>query len=196
MAFPNYTTADTLDGTLSITLLSRQVGEDATITTPFVGVTRSGSSFSLVFSGVPSTPEQTQCDTLVAAHRDLSEIQDQQVNAIKSHRDGQRLAFDVRAEYPAASGNMFSCSASSQDNWSKLATLDSQGSVTYPYTVTTYDERGSYDLIDTADREAATLAIATVVLTERGVAESYIAAVLATTDSDAARAAALPYLES
>jgi hypothetical protein len=75
-----------------------------------------------------------------------------------------------------------------------LATLDSQGAVAYPYTVTTYDERGSYALTDTADRQAATLAVAVVVETERAAAEAYIISVLAATDVAAAQAAASPYL--
>jgi len=196
MAFPDYTVADTSDGTLSTPLLGQQIEADPAIVTTFDGVTQQSDSFTLLFATVPTAPEQTQCDALVAAHTSLPAVQDSLVAQIKSHRDDYRLASVIHAEYPAASGNMFGCSAASQDNWSKLATLDGQGGVTYPYTVTTYDERGSYALIDTVDRQAATLAIATAVEIERASASSYISAVLAATDVDAAKAAAAPYLES
>lgn len=127
---------------------------------------------------------------------DLERTQDFLVKCIKDHRDGVRLEADVLAEYPSSSGKMFSCSIVSQDNWSKLATLDAQGAVVYPFRVTTHDERGSYDLIDTADREAATLAVSIAVLTERASAEVYIAAVLAAVTAPDARVAAEPYLRS
>ena len=196
MAFPDYTTADTSDGTLSMPLLGQQIEADPAITTPFSGITQRGSSFTLLFVSVPTAPEQAQCDALVAAHTSLPAVQDSLVGQIKSHRDGPRLSVDLHAEYPAGSGNLFGCSAASQDNWSKLATLDGQGAVTYPYTVTTYDERGNYALTDTADRQAATLAVATVVEGERGLAEGYILAVIAAPDATAAQLAAAPYLAS
>ena len=157
-------------------------------------MTQRGTSFTLLFATTPAAPEQAQCDALVAAHTSLPAVQDSLVEQIKSHRDGPRLSVTLHAEYPAGSGNLFGCGAASQDNWSKLATLDSQGAVAYPYTVTTYDERGSYDLADAADRQAATLALATVVEVERGLAEGYILAVLAASDVAAAQAAAAPYL--
>lgn len=194
MAFPDYTTADTSDGTLNEGLLHKQIEAEPLITTTFLGVTRTGVSFSLGFDTTPPVAEQTECDTLVAAHKSLEAVRDRLVSEIKAHRDGQRLAFDLHAEYPAASGNMFSCAASSQDNWSKLATLEAQGAVAYPYTVTTYDERGSYDLTSTADREAATLAIATVVQTERALAAGYSASVLSALSEASAEAEAAPYL--
>jgi|APSaa5957512535_1039671.scaffolds.fasta_scaffold33438_2 hypothetical protein len=196
MAFPDYTVADTSDGTLSTPLLGQQIEADPAIVTTFDGVTQRGTSFTLLFATVPTAPEQAHCDALVAAHTSLPAVQDSLVAQIKSHRDGPRLSVTLHAEYPAGAGTLFGCSAASQDNWSKLATLDGQGGVTYPYTVTTYDERGSYALIDTADRQAATLAIATAVETERASASSYISAVLASTGVDAAKAASAPYLES
>jgi len=131
---------------------------------------------------------------VVAAYNTLDASKDRLVAKIKTHRDEKRLVFDLYAEYPAASGNMFGCAEASQNNWAKLATLDGQGAVTYPYTVTTYDERSSYDLIDIADREALILAIATVVQTERAQAAGYINNVLAALDVAAATAAAAPYL--
>ena len=45
------------------------------------------------------------------------------VGQLETRRD-ERLADVVRAEYPAASGLLFSCSVAAQDSWSKLATLD------------------------------------------------------------------------
>jgi hypothetical protein len=194
MAFPDYTTADTADGTLSTMLLGQQIEADPAIVTTFDGVTQRNDSFTLLFATTPTAPEQAQCDALVAAHTSLPAVQDSLVAQIKTHRDGPRLSNDLHAEYPAGSGNLFGCSAASQDNWSKLATLAFMGAVVYPYTVTTYDERGSYALIDTADRQAATLAVATVVEGERALAEGYILAVLAAPDATAAQLAAAPYL--
>lgn len=194
MAFPDYTTADTSDGTLSTPLLGQQIEADPAIVTALIGITQRGSSFTILFASVPTAPEQAQCDALVAAHTSLPAVQDSLVAQIKSHRDGPRLSSDLHAEYPAASGNLFGCSAASQDNWSKLATLDAQGAVAYPYTVTTYDERGNYALTNAADRQSATLAVATVVEIERGLAEGYIISVLSATSVATAQAAAEPYL--
>ena len=195
MAFPDYTVSgDTLDGTLDEGLLHEQIEAEPLITTPFQGVTRAGDHFSLAFSATPPPPERLECDAKVAAHKSLEAVRDRLVSEIKRHRDEKRLGFDLFAEYPAASGNMFSCAAASQDNWSKLATLDAQWAVTYPYTVTTHDERGSYNLIDTADRQAATEAIAVVVEGERALAAGYIADVLAALDEATAQAIANTYL--
>ena len=194
MAFPTYTTADTLDGTVDEGLLHTQIIADPLITTPFLGVTRTGDSFSLEFSSVPPAAEQTECDAVVAAHTSLPAVKGRLLDDIKAHRDSQRLAYDLHAEYPAASGNLFSCSPASQNNWAKLATLDVQAAVVYPFAVTTYNELATYNLIDTADRQAATLAISAVVLGERTLATTYIAAVLAATSAAAAQAAAAPYL--
>tara|TARA_B110000211_G_C13920788_1_gene482649 strand:+ start:179 stop:769 length:591 start_codon:yes stop_codon:yes gene_type:complete len=194
MAFPAYTTADTADGTLDTSLLHQQISADPAIVTPFEGVTEQDVSFTLLFLSAPSLAEQAQCDALVAMHTNLPAVQDSLVGQIKHHRDGPRLSSDLHAEYPSDSGNLFGCGAASQDNWSKLATLDAQGAVTYPYTVTTFDERRDYSLTDSADRQAATLAVATVVETERGLAETYITNVLAATDAAGAKAAARPYL--
>lgn len=125
---------------------------------------------------------------------DLASAQAQIIAQIKAHRDGQRLAHDLTAEYPAGSGLLFGCSAASQDNWAKLATLDDQGAIAYPFDVTTADERSAYSLIDTADRQAATLAVSAVVLTERATAAGCVSAVLAAGTIAEAQAAAAPYL--
>ena len=146
-------------------------------------------------SHIDLNPNHVASEGYVAvAYPDLPAVKDRWISEIKIHRDRKRLVFDLRAEYPAGRGNMFSCSAASQDNWSKLATLDAQGAVVYPSAVPTYDGRGTYNIVNTADREAATLAIATVVITERANAEAYIQAVLAAVDETAAETAAAPYL--
>ncbi|NQY92423.1 MAG: hypothetical protein HRT46_12325 [Deltaproteobacteria bacterium] len=194
MAFPDYTAADTSDGTLSTVLLGKQIEAEPLITTELLAVTQKGSNFVLVFISTPPAIEQIECDTKVAAHKNLEAVRDRLVSEIKTHRDEKRLVEDIFFEYPAASGNLFGCSAASQDNWGKLATLDAQGAVTYPYTVTTHDERGSYNLIDTADRQTATATIAVVVEGERALAAGYIADVLAALDEATAQAIANTYL--
>ena len=73
---------------------------------------------------------------------------------IEAHRD-YRMATAVTAEYPAASGLLFSCSVPAQDSWSKLATLDARGLLAYPFTVHTADQTQTYDLVDSADLTAA-----------------------------------------
>lgn len=117
------------------------------------------------------------------------------VGQLEAHRD-ERLADVVRAEYPAASGLLFSCSVAAQDSWSKLATLDDRGLVVYPFEVHTADQQSTYDLIDSADLTGAIGAVSAAVLTERAACQSAIDAVVAAPDGDAARAAAAPYLAS
>ncbi len=112
---------------------------------------------------------------------------------IEAHRD-YRMATAVTAEYPAASGLLFSCSVPAQDSWSKLATLDTRGLIAYPFTVHTADQTQTYDLVDSADLTAAIGAISASVLAERTLAQTYIDATVAAADGDAARAAAAPYL--
>lgn len=116
------------------------------------------------------------------------------LTAIKAHRDEQRLGVDLHAEYPVGSGNWFSCSAASQNNWSKLALLDDRGIVQWPYTVTTYDEELSYDVVDSADLTGIITAVAVVVQMERATAAVYMTSVLAAADLAGAQAAAAPYL--
>jgi len=195
MSFPNYTTADTSDGTLDPTSLGQQIIADPLITTDFEGVNTSGDNFTLLFVTTPSPAEQSQCDTVVAAHSGLPTYQDSLVEQIKNKRDNDRLEGVVIAEYPPSSGNYFSCSTTSQDNWSKLSTLDSRGLVVYPFEVTTNDERGTYDVVDSADLSAIMSTVSTAVFTERALAKIYIDAVLAATDETLANLAAQPYLD-
>ena len=69
MSFPDYTTADTSDGTLSIELLDQQIRDDAAIATALDGVTRTDSDFALSFEAEPTAAEQARCDALVATDR-------------------------------------------------------------------------------------------------------------------------------
>lgn len=115
------------------------------------------------------------------------------VGQLEEHRD-TRLEYDVLAEYPAGSGKEFACSTQAQADWGNLVSLDTVGAVPYPFTVYTYDSRDSYDLVDSADLAAAVAAIGAAVLTERGLCQSYVDAVLAAPDEAAVDAAAAPYL--
>ncbi|MEE8323192.1 MAG: hypothetical protein V3R57_06190 [Candidatus Bathyarchaeia archaeon] len=101
------------------------------------------------------------------------------------------------AEYPAASGKYFGCSDFDQNNWSKLATLDSRGLLvgSYPFKVHTANHSDSYDLIDSADLSQLLGAVSSAVLGERSLAQSYLDAVSATTNESGAITAAAPYLE-
>jgi len=192
MAFPSYTTADTSDGTLDIALLSQQIEADPAITAAFDGINRSEDDFMLLFAGTPGASEQAQCDALVAAHSGLEPYKDSTVAQLVAHRS-KRLGSSVQAEYPAASGNLFSCSEKSQGDWSKLVSMDLKGLVQYPFTVYTFDERGSYALADAADLNGAVTAVSAAVLTERTLAQTYISAVLLAADETAVDAAAEPY---
>ena len=145
-----------------------------------------------LFAGTPSASEQAQCNALVAAHSGLEPFKDVLVGQLKAHRT-KRLESDVQAEYPVAAGNMFSCSEKSQGDWSKLASMQSQGLIQYPFRVYTFDDRGSYDLADAADLTGAVTAISAAVLTERATAQAYIDATLAAADEASAVVAAAPY---
>jgi len=131
--------------------------------------------------------QSTQPDTLVT-------VQDRLILHIRAQRDGARLEQQVFAEYPAGSGKMWRCEQQSQSDWSSLVTLDQLGLVVYPFRVYTYNERGYHDLVDSADLTSAVGTISLAVLTERGLAQSYIDAVLAATDESDAEDAAAPYL--
>ncbi len=125
----------------------------------------------------------------------LADIQQDIIADIKTHRDA-RFASTVMAEYPAASGNLFGCSMESQTNWGNLATLDSLGLVSYPFSVTTHDEMTTVVLAGSADMTAAVAAVSAAVLAERDTASTAIAAVLAATTAADAHAAAAGYLDS
>ena len=124
----------------------------------------------------------------------LVTVQDRLIVQIRAQRDGARLEQQVFAEYPAASGKMWRCGQQSQSDWSSLVSMDSRGLVTYPFRAYTFDERDFHDLVDAADLTAAVAAVSLAVLTERGLAQSYVDAVLAATDEDEAEDAAAPYL--
>ena len=124
----------------------------------------------------------------------LLAVQNRLVHDIKNHREYRLNNGYILAEYPASSGKMFSCSAESQNNWGKLGTLDALGLVSYPFTVTTYDERDQYDLTNGVDLKAMIGSVSAEVLAERLVAKGYIEAVLAATDTVLAHQAAEPYL--
>jgi hypothetical protein len=123
----------------------------------------------------------------------LDEIKGSIVGQVKRHRE-YRLASVIRVEYPAASGKFLSCSAASQNNWAKLSALDSRGLVAYPFKITTFDEKDSFDLANTADLSGAMGAVADAVLTERATAAIVFAAVLGSATNAAVFAAAEAYL--
>ncbi len=125
----------------------------------------------------------------------LPRYKDMIVGQIVEER-AQRLEYDVLAEYPAASGKLWSCSDSSQGDWSKLVSMNSVSLVIYPFRAYTFDERGHYDIVDGADLAAIVASVSTAVLTERALAQTYIAAALAAPDEAAVDAAAAPYLGS
>ena len=117
----------------------------------------------------------------------ISQLQEKRL----SRFDDNHILF----EYPAASGKMFSCSTSSQDNWTKLETLASLLLVTYPFDVATYDERDSYGVLSMVDLTSILGTLGTAVLTERALYASYSVAVMSAIDESAAQAAAQPYLD-
>jgi hypothetical protein len=121
-------------------------------------------------------------------------VQDRLIVQIRAMRDGARLEQQVFAEYPPGSGKMWRCGQQSQSDWSSLVSLDQRGLVAYPFRVYTFDERSFHDLVDATDLTAAVGTVSLAVLTERGLAQSYIDAVLAATDEDEAEDAAAPYL--
>ena len=147
----------------------------------------------MLFDGNPSAAEQAQCDALVAAHSGLEPYKDSAIASVLKHRN-RRLESTIRAEYPASSGNLFSCSEKSQADWSKLVSMQALGLVQYPFTVYTFDERSSYDLADANDLNGAVTAVSTAVLTERATAHGYIDAALQAGDEAAGDAAVAPYM--
>jgi hypothetical protein len=194
MSFPNYTTADTSDGTLDIALLSKQIESDPGLSDDslFSGINRSDDDFTLLFDSTPSPGDQSQCDAIVAAHSGLPTFKDGLVSELKEHRS-RRLESYIKAEYPAGSGNLFSCSQKSQGEWTKLVSMQMQGLVVYPFRVYTFDERGSYDLADADDLTGAIASVSAAVLAERSLAQGYIDSALAAADESAATEAAAPY---
>jgi len=124
----------------------------------------------------------------------LATAQNAIVRHLKIHRRAKFNNRKVLAEHPVGSGKFFSCSTDSQDNWGKLASLDSRGLVSYPFVVTTHDERSGVSLANSAELTAAITAIGTAVLTERALCAAFITDVLAAGDEAAAHAAAAPYL--
>ena len=194
MPFPNYNISDTSNGELDSALLHSQIESDPLITAPFSGVIREGENFTLLFDSALPVEEQDQCNLIVASHSSLPAVQNSLVSQIKCKRDLVRLESYILAEYPENSGNLFSCSISSQDNWAKMSTLDDRGLVSYPFTVTTYDERGSYGITGSEDLTAIIGAVSSAVLSERTLVQGYVEAVLAAPDVDSAEAAAQAYL--
>jgi len=116
------------------------------------------------------------------------------VDSILEHKD-IRLDTVILAEYPALSGKQFGCSVANQDSWSKLATLDARGLVTYPFVVKTYDYKDSYGIVDSSDLTAIIGTVSASVLAERTLSESYIDSVIASSTEAEASAAIAPYLE-
>jgi hypothetical protein len=188
----NFILTDTLDGTMDHTSLFDQL---LAVSLPVTSINQTGISFNIEFTSAPTPSEQATCSAVVATHSALPAIQASLVSDIKNHRDNYRLGVSLHAEYPTGSGNLFSCSAASQDNWSKLSMLEYRGLISYPYTVTTYDESKAYDIVDSADLTSLISSIAFVVQSERSLAYAYVAAVLASSDIVAAKNAANPYLD-
>lgn len=155
------------------------------------GVSTEGDIIDTWFVSALSPAEEATFLALPASHYPL--WREPILDSITKQRE-RRLATVILAEYPPASGLMFGCSTADQDNWNKLATLDTRGLVAYPFTTHTADHTGSYDLVSSADLTGALGTISLAVLTERNLAETYLAAVVAAPDEASAEAAAAPYL--
>lgn len=116
------------------------------------------------------------------------------IDQIKEQRE-DRLQYDIRAEYPPGSGKLFSCSMTSQINWGNLTVLDDRGLVTFPFTVTTWDEHDTYDIVNSADLTGAVGTVSAAVITERSTAQTFIVAVNAAATQAEVDTAAAPYLD-
>lgn len=125
----------------------------------------------------------------------LDTFKDEMISLLVEKRSNRFNSHKILFEYPASSGKMFSCSTESQDNWSKIETLFSKGLATYPFKVFTFDERDNYNIIDDADLTQILGTIAVKVITERGLFDTYVVAVLLAVDEPAAILAAQPYLD-
>lgn len=115
------------------------------------------------------------------------------ISQIKEQRE-ERLNYEVRAEYPSGSGNWFACAVASQNNWGNLAVLDARGLVSYPFSVTTWDEHSIYQITDSNDLTAIIGTVSAAVISERGYAQTFITAVNAATTQVEVDTAAAPYL--
>jgi len=158
------------------------------------GVTTHDDTIETWFSEALSIVDEATFNALPANHAGV-DWRSLLINDILSHRE-TRLETVILAEYPVSSGKQFGCSTANQDSWSKLATLDARGLVTYPFVVKTYDYLDSYGIVDSADLTAIIGTVSAAVLAERTLSESYIDLVIASTTEAEASAAIAPYLES
>jgi hypothetical protein len=131
----------------------------------------------------------------VATPYDLDSIKSDIVSEVLHKRNSRLDNHEILAQYPASSGKFFSCSEYSQNNWAKLETLFSLNLVEYPYTVWTYDEKDSYDVVNMLDLATILAAIASTVMTERSSAQGVVASVLSAANEQSAVDLAAPYLE-
>jgi len=152
---------------------------------------------SIGFSSNITSAQETEINTFYQALTPtdgLDEIKEGLISKVLAQRE-LRLETIILAEYPASSGKQFGCSTENQDSWSKLATLDARGLVTYPFVVKTYNYKDSYGIVDSSDLTAIIGTVSEVVLAERALSESYIDLVLASTTEAEAEAAIAPYFE-
>lgn len=189
----------------TLTVLGQDMPAFAIAVASLSGLTSSRGDVSNIFTAEYSgTANQATRDSISRALRDvgatdiewsegtIAELRQVLVKRVKAHRE-QKLENRVTFEYPAASGNLFSCSQKSKSNWSALAALDSRSLVSWPYSVTTQDEVTSYSVTNAADLDGVLAAMLTAIETERATAKVKIDAILAG-DETAARAAADAYL--
>lgn len=197
---PTYTydvVADTAAAAVYPTLLLRELiaGPGTAVLSRYTDPGTQKEMIDIVYDVVPPGGEPAVA-AVVAAHdaaSTLDDFKDNLVLQLKAHRK-IRLDDRILAEYPAASGKFFSCSAASQSNWSKLHTLDSLGLVTYPFTVTTFDERDSHGIANSLELANMIGTVSAVVIAERTLAQTYVTAVLTAASTAAAQTAADPYL--
>jgi len=157
------------------------------------GITTHGDSVETWFADVLSSADEQTLNGLPASH--YSFWREPIMQQVVSKRE-QRLSSVIFTEYPAGSGKMFGCSVADQDNWNKLATLDSRGLVIYPFRAYTYDHMDFHDIVDSADLTAAIAAVSLAVMTERASADAVLNEVASAADEASAQAAAEPYLSS
>ena len=154
--------ADTANGTLDERSLHVEMKADATATEIFSGVGRFGDVLNVEVSAVPTTPQQTAIDAVVAAHVGVDKH-----TKLKAIDDKTDAMIESGFEFPPASGNMHSLSLAAQ---ARIIAADAQRddpAFTYPIEWNWIDDDGTTVIADSATLHG-------FVLTAIGTARAYL----------------------
>jgi len=141
MTFPNYE----LDR-INLSVLDKEIKALGIISAKFLGITFADGVCHIGFEGIPSVPDISAVDSLMAAYSPPTDLIVAKKDKYKAIDARTQELIDEGFEYPAASDQFFSLSLEEQVKLSLFNQVRNEAAVKYPIRWDFLDNSGAIDL--------------------------------------------------